>query len=154
MLVVHGVKRDDALHVGGGQLEDLSDLGHRPFTHPPTLALHDPERGEQHGHLRWVSRQQRIELRAGGRREHGTVFLGVPMAAITVRCVTGRGVRRAYLGGRHRSISPITMSMLALIAITSDRRCPSTIFGIADRFTNDGGRMRQRTGFEVPSDTM
>ena len=39
----------------------------------------------------------------------------------------------------HRSISPITMSMLALIAITSESECPSTIFGIADKFTNDGG---------------
>ena len=54
----------------------------------------------------------------------------------------------------HRSISPITISILALMAITSERRCPSTIFGIAERFTNDGGRMRQRTGFDVPSDTM
>ena len=58
------------------------------------------------------------------------------------------------VGGAHRSISPITMSMLALIAITSLSRWPSTIFGIAERFTNDGGRMRQRTGFEVPSLTM
>jgi len=43
----------------------------------------------------------------------------------------------------------MTISMLALIAMTSDSRWPSTIFGMADRFTNDGGRMRQRTGLEV-----
>jgi hypothetical protein len=48
----------------------------------------------------------------------------------------------------------MTMSMLALIAITSESKCPSTIFGIAERFTNDGGLMRHRTGFDVPSETM
>ena len=47
----------------------------------------------------------------------------------------------------------MTMSMLALMAMTSERRCPSTIFGIAERFTNAGGRMRQRTGFDVPVGT-
>ena len=40
------------------------------------------------------------------------------------------------------------MSIDALMAMTSDKRWPSTIRGIADRFTNDGGRMRHRTGFD------
>ena len=80
--------------------------------------------------------------------------------AMRVRVALVSGVRLGVdtphlLGrGHQRSISPMTMSMLALIAMTSDKRCPSTIFGIAARLTNDGGRMRQRTGFDVPSDTM
>jgi exopolyphosphatase/guanosine-5'-triphosphate,3'-diphosphate pyrophosphatase len=57
-------------------------------------------------------------------------------------------VRRA-----HRSISPMTMSTLALIAITSDNSTPSQSLGRQARLMKDGGRMRQRTGLAVPSDT-
>jgi len=64
-----------------------------------------------------------------------------------------RGRRRAA-GSAHRSISPMTMSMLALMAMTSESKWPSTILGIAERFTKDGGRIRQRTGLDVPSDTI
>ena len=52
-----------------------------------------------------------------------------------------------------RHVPPL-LFLLALIAMTSDNRWPSTIFGMALRFTNDGGRMRQRTGLAVPSLTM
>src|SRR2546422_6297231 len=53
----------------------------------------------------------------------------------------------------HRSTSPITMSTDALMAIKSESRCPSAIFGSAARLMNDGGRIRQRTGLAVPSET-
>src|SRR3989441_6717573 len=53
----------------------------------------------------------------------------------------------------HRSTSPMTMSTDALIAMRSLNRCPSAIFGRAERLMNDGGRMRHRTGLAVPSDT-
>jgi len=52
------------------------------------------------------------------------------LVAVTVG--GGAGRRRSVA---HRSISPITMSIEALIAMTSESRCPSTIFGIAERFT-------------------
>ena len=70
-----------------------------------------------------------------------------------MRCKVWR-FEPAYRAFAQRSISPMTMSMLALMAMTSESKCPSTIFGIAARFTKDGGRMRQRTGLAVPSDTI
>jgi hypothetical protein len=45
------------------------------------------------------------------------------------------------------------MSTLALIAITSESSAPSHIRGRLERLMKDGGRIRQRTGLAVPSDT-
>ena len=53
----------------------------------------------------------------------------------------------------HRSISPMTMSTDALMAMRSLNRRPSAILAIDARLMKDGGRMRQRTGLAVPSDT-
>jgi hypothetical protein len=47
----------------------------------------------------------------------------------------------------------MTMSTLALMAITSDSSAPSHIRGRLDRLMKDGGRMRHRAGLAVPSET-
>src|SRR5262249_22950638 len=107
----------------------------RVLAHPATVLLHHPERGQQRRHLRGIAREQLVEL-------------SPPLS------LEDRLIGFVRLGRAHRSISPMTMSMLALIAITSESRWPSTIFEIAARFTNDGVRMRQRTGLDVPSDTI
>src|SRR6476661_3013227 len=152
VLVVHRVERHDALHVRRREIEHLGHLGHRVAAHPAALFLHDPERREQRRHLLRVAREELVELGAPRAGEDGDVRTRLVK---TVGQIAGSALAPHLVTRRaHRSISPMTMSMLALIAITSDNRWPSTIFGIADRFTNDGGRMRQRTGFDVPSDTM
>src|SRR5687768_340362 len=145
MLVIHRVESHHALHVCGRELEDFGDLSHRVFGDPASHSLHDPERRQKRRHLRGITPQQSVELLARSASEYRNVRL-VPMTV--VRREIGR------LDAGHRSISPITMSMLALIAITSDSRCPSTIFGIAERLMKDGGLILQRTGFDVPSETM
>src|SRR2546426_12722925 len=63
------------------------------------------------------------------------------------------GARRRVCRHAHRSTSPMTMSTDALIAIRSLNRWPSAILGSAERWMNDGGRIRHRTGFAVPSET-
>ena len=55
--------------------------------------------------------------------------------------------------GANRSTSPITMSTLALIAMTSEWSAPSHMVGRLERLMNEGGRIRQRTGLLVPSET-
>src|SRR5215208_2037107 len=153
MLVVHRVERDHAAHVRRRQAEEARHLDHGVSAHPPAVLLHHPERREERRHFRGVVREELVELGAARADEHRPVWGSV------------RVVPRRQLGGRdllphvpgrvaHRSISPMTMSMLALMAMTSESRWPSTIFGIAERFTNAGGRMRHLTGFEVPSLTM
>jgi hypothetical protein len=47
----------------------------------------------------------------------------------------------------------MTISTLAMMAITTASRAPSHIFGRLDRLMNEGGLIRQRTGFAVPSET-
>src|SRR5690606_21080966 len=147
MLVVHGVERDHALHVCGRDLGQLGHFRHGLLAHPAAVFLHHPWRGKQCCHPGWIAREEFLELCPARTNEHGLVRL--------VGCGNMWRKLRPRLTGTaaHLSISPITMSMLALMAITSDSRCPSTIFGMADRFTKAGGRMRQRTGFAVPSDT-
>src|SRR6476661_705568 len=151
MLVIHRVESHDTLHVGRRQLENLGHLGHAVFTDPAALALNDPQCREKRGHLRRITSEKSIELLACLADEDWRVLRVV--SGSVMRCHVGR-LETAHFPGAHRSISPITMSMLALIAMTSERRCPSTIFGIAARLMNDGGLMRQRTGFEVPSETI
>src|SRR6267378_1515819 len=131
MLVVHRVKRHDALHVRGRQAEHLADLGHDAVGDPAVLALRDPKRRQQGGLLVGVALEDGLQLLQHFPSEDWLVVLL----------------------HRHRSTSPITMSTDALIATKSDSRWPSAILGSADRLMNDGGRMRQRTGLAVPSDT-
>ena len=134
VLVVHRVEGDHALHVGRRELEDRRHFGHRRVAHPAALFLHDPKAGRSAAILVGIMRSAAHRARRVGRQRR------------PARMLDGRGA--------HRSISPMTISMLALMAITSDSRWPSTILGIAERLTNDGGRMRQRTGLAVPSETM
>src|SRR5205814_2393149 len=55
----------------------------------------------------------------------------------------------------HRSTSPNTMSIVPISATRSETRCPCAIAGSACRFTNDGGRTRQRYACcDLPSLTM
>src|SRR5690348_3439066 len=142
--MIHGVEGYDALHVRRRELEQLRNFRHGIFAHPAAIVLDHPERRQQRRHLRWIARQQLLELLPACTDEHRLVRLvGMTMM---------RGIRRRFDAPHfttHLSISPMTMSMLALIAITSDSRWPSTIFGIADKFTNEGGRIRHRTGFDV-----
>src|SRR5687767_40063 len=140
MLVVHRVEGDHALHVRRREVEGFRDFGHPFLADPAARVLNEPQRGQERGHLGGVARQDVVELLATLSDEDGFIS----------RRRTSH-VRRL---GVHRSISPMTISMLALMAMTSESRWPSTIFGIADRFTKDGGRMRQRTGLDVPSDTI
>ncbi len=132
VLVIHRIEAHNSRYIRGRQIQHLGDFGHRLFAHPAAIFLHHPKRWQEPCHLAGISREKL-----------GKFFL--PLAGED-RCV--RFVVRV-----HRSISPMTMSIDALIAMTSDRRCPSTIFGIAERFTKLGGRIRQRAGFDVPSET-
>ena len=93
---------------------------------------------------------------AGSRQACGRVLRIQRLEARQDLAGEDRRVRRVGVGVRgpaHRSISPMTMSTLALMAITSDSSAPSHIRGSAERLRNEGGRMRQRTGLALPSDT-
>jgi len=101
-----------------------------------TLGVADGDLGKMRGEVRQnVEREvaKRVEALTRGTREDGTIRFSRMMV--------------------HRSISPITISTLALMAMTSDNRAPSQSRGSAARLMNDGGRIRHRTGFAVPSDT-
>src|SRR5262249_25950147 len=142
------------------------------------LVLHHPQRRQQG---RWPIRIACDELfdllpTRASLREHGLVrpmfvvsvagsrleSLSVGRSPFSGRAKVFRRARRLLSARRlspvarrrHRSISPMTISIDALIAMTSDNMCPSTMREIAARFTNDGGRMRQRTGLDEPSETM
>jgi len=154
VLVVHGVESHHSLHVRRSQVEKTRDLDHSFLAYPAALALNDPERRQQRRHFRWIPFEKVVELALHFTREDRHVRL---VSRFVVRCVIRRLDAADQLGlggGRQRSISPMTMSMLALMAMTSERRWPSTIFGIAARLTKEGGRIRQRTGLAVPSDTI
>src|SRR5207253_601421 len=98
---------------------------------PAPHLLHDPERGQEARLLGRVPGEERIQPLAIGSDEHR--FVGCPL---------GGGAVGACLLCGHRSTSPITMSTLALMAMTSDSNAPSHIFGRLARLMNDGGRIR------------
>src|SRR5205807_6238228 len=103
----------------------LRDFRHVAVGDPAAIALHQPQGRQQRGLSGGIPREDLVQLGAGAARENGLVFLGLDA---------------------HRSISPITISTDALIAIRSESRCPSAIFEMAARLMKEGGRMRQRTG--------
>src|SRR5512146_2319490 len=51
-----------ALHVRWRELEHLGYFGHRVFTHPPSLVLHHPQRGQERRHLGRIARQHLVQL--------------------------------------------------------------------------------------------
>src|SRR5438105_11447585 len=112
MLVVHGVECHHSLHVRGREFEYSRDLHHSFFTNPTALALHDPQRRKKRRHLRRIALEQLVELLLYVAGENSDVR---PLSATIVGCVIG-GLRTADKLGRRRqrSISPMTMSMLAL----------------------------------------
>src|SRR5207248_1134096 len=140
MLVVHGVERDHALDVGGRQPQHFDDFRHVTVRDPAARPLHQPQRRQERRLPGGVARQDFVELLEHLFGEDGLVLL------------RARWLRRMR-ADTHRSTSPMTMSTEALIAIKSLNRCPAAIRGRAERLMNEGGRMRQRTGFAVPSDT-
>src|SRR5260370_22892923 len=140
MLVVHRVEGDDALDVGGREPEHLGDLGHVAVRDPATRLLHEPQRRQQGRLPRGVAGQDLVEPLERLVREDGSILLDA-RPGWRLRADT------------HRSTSPITMSTDALIAIRSLKRCPVAIWGSAERLMNDGGRIRQRTGLALPSET-
>ena len=133
--VEHRVERGDAEHLGLGQPHAL---GHEPQgrrRQPAPLPLRDPQHGHHGGALHRVARQ-----RVG---DFGLRLLGPRQ---------GRGTLDGHHGAvAHRSISPSTMSMLPIAAITSAISLPSTITGSACRFTNEGERIFMRQGRDEPS---
>src|SRR2546421_13087193 len=104
------------------------------------LVLRQPQGWEQRSLFGGIALEQHLQLLEDLHGEYRLILFGLG--------VVGRA--RAHA---HRSTSPITMSTDALMAIRSESRCPSAIFGSAARLMNDGGRIRQRTGFAVPSET-
>src|SRR3989475_7523305 len=121
-------------------IRDLTVTGVQTCALPISLLLHQPERRQERPLLGGIAGEDVTQLLEGLAGEHRLIFLRGG--------VVGRARARA-----HRSTSPITMSTDALIAIRSESRCPSAILGRAARLMNDGGRMRQRTGLAVPSET-
>ena len=138
MGMVHRVERDHALYIGRCELQHSRNFLDGRLRDPAPRLLYHPERRQQTGLLGGVILEELLETCAGIADEH--------------RCMRS-GVRPVASVSHHRSTSPITISTLALIAMTSESKAPSHILGRLERLMNDGGRMRQRTGLLVPSET-
>src|SRR5215213_11030640 len=106
MRVVHGVEGHHALDVRRHEIEHVGHFADRRLGDPAAYLLHHPERGQKARLLGRVEREQLLEPCAGLADEHRLV----------------RNRSRAMGAGcsviAHRSTSPMTMSMLALMAMT------------------------------------
>src|SRR5690606_4209841 len=132
MSVVHGVEGHHTTYVGRGDFQVERDLVDCFRGDPAVRLLRHPQRRQEQRLTSRILRRHRLEP--------GT----------TLGCEDGAGRCNVFA---HLSTSPITISILALIAITSDKSAPSQSLGRTERLMNDGGLIRQRTGFAVPSET-